>query len=196
MTRPEGGVPGPESYRDAGPRIYAASLSDYNAGVLHGVWLEAAEPVEQLHEAIGEMLAESPTTHRYGDVAEEWAIHDYEGFGSHLRIEEFDSLDRVHLLAARIAEHGEAFGAWQANQGDDDEAEQFEDHFAGEFSSAEDYGEHLLDEMGFDPADLPEVPESLRLYISVDVAGWVRDMQLGGEIFMVESPRGVYVFWQ
>jgi hypothetical protein len=57
-------------------------LSDYNAGILHGVWIDAVEDADELQEPIDRMLAASPTTRRYGDVAEEWAIHDFEGFGN------------------------------------------------------------------------------------------------------------------
>ena len=68
-----------EGKREIEPRIYVASLSDYNCGILHGWWVGADNSVEILEETIQQMLAESPTAGRYGDVAEEWAIHDYEG---------------------------------------------------------------------------------------------------------------------
>lgn len=54
--------------------IYAASLSDYNNGILHGAWIDADEDVERMSGEITEMLADSPTTKRYGEPAEEWAI--------------------------------------------------------------------------------------------------------------------------
>src|SRR5436189_4774564 len=58
------------------PRIYAATLSDYNAGRLHGAWIDADQDPEELQAEIDAMLAKSAEP-----VAEEWAIHDYEGFG-------------------------------------------------------------------------------------------------------------------
>jgi hypothetical protein len=57
------------------PKIYVASLSDYNAGRLHGRWIDANQPTHGIWSDIGDMLAESPEP-----GAEEWAIHDYEGF--------------------------------------------------------------------------------------------------------------------
>src|ERR1700722_1252880 len=57
------------------PRIYVASLSDYNAGRLHGEWLDAAQDPEAILAGISAMLAASPEP-----GAEEWAIHDYEQF--------------------------------------------------------------------------------------------------------------------
>jgi antirestriction protein len=53
-----------------------ASLSDYNAGRLHGVWLDANREPEELQASINMMLAASDE-----DVAEEFAIHDYEEWG-------------------------------------------------------------------------------------------------------------------
>jgi hypothetical protein len=41
------------------PRIYVASLSDYNAGRLLGRWIDADQPAEAIHEQIAQLLAES-----------------------------------------------------------------------------------------------------------------------------------------
>jgi antirestriction protein len=196
MTGEDDAAPFHEPERNDGPRIYVASLSDYNAGVLHGTWLRADAESETIHEQITAMLADSPTTRRYGDIAEEWAIHDYEGFGS-LRLSEWEPIERISAIGRGIVEHGDAFSAWVAHHDDPDEvlAEEFESHYLGEFSSATDYGEHLLDELGIDVSDLPDVPEGLRAYVQIDVAGWVRDLQIEGAITTVESKAGVYVFW-
>jgi antirestriction protein len=64
------------------PPIYVASLSDYNAGRLHGRWIDAAVEVEQVVEEIEAILAESKE-----EIAEEWAVHDcqpqrYAGFAA------------------------------------------------------------------------------------------------------------------
>lgn len=178
------------------PRIYVASLTDYNAGVLHGDWISAEVGAEIIEETIQQMLEESPTAERYGDVAEEWAIHDYSGFGP-VRIGEHESLERVCLLAEGIVTHGEVFAAWIADREGDElpSPETFEDHFLGEWGSEAEWGESLLDDLGIDLDNLPNVPEGLRPYVQVDVEGWVRDMRLGGEITVVESKAGVYVFW-
>ena len=55
-------------------------------------------------EGTRDMLAKSPIPD-----AEEWAIHDFEGFAA-IRIREYDSFEHVAELAAFIAEHG-ALGA-------------------------------------------------------------------------------------
>ena len=202
--QPDGGQqqqePSREIERRDGPRIYVASLSDYNAGILHGVWLEADDEVEALEQEILAMLKASPTTKRYGDVAEEYAIHDYENFSRHVRLGEYESLDQVSRLARGIGRHGEAFAAWWANQEpeateDDELDEQFEEHYLGEFGSLEEYGESVLEDMGIDLDELPGVPEGLRPYVTIDIEGWTRDMEMGGDITTVEGGRGVYVFW-
>ena len=194
-------VPGTSEARREieGPRIYVASLSDYNAGILHGRWLGADLGAEVLHEGIAEMLAESPTMKRYGEVAEEFAIHDFEGFGP-VHLGEYESIERVAQLAAGISEHGDAFAAWWAMESRDDAdwgdvQSQFAEQYLGEFSSLEEYAEQVLEDMGFDIEELPGIPEGLRPYVKVDIEAWTRDMSYSGEISTVESPLGVFVFW-
>src|SRR5260370_37719316 len=82
-----------ERARQLEPRIYAASLGDYNAGRLHGAWLNAAVDIDELSAGVHAMLAASPTPR-----AEEWAIHDYEGFGP-VRLGEYEDLTTVAHLA-------------------------------------------------------------------------------------------------
>ena len=191
--------PTAETRTDVRPRVYVASLSDYNAGILHGTWLNADEDPAVLHEGITEMLAASPTTKRYGDPAEEWAIHDYEGFGD-VRLGEYEPIERVAALARGITAHGPAFAYWwgidePTDTTDDTELEAaFEEHYLGEYESVADYGRQLLEDLGFDPDELPGIPEGLRPYVSLDVEAWVRDMQYAGELRTAPSDRGVYVF--
>lgn len=56
------------------PRIYVACLSAYNAGNLHGAWIDC-DGTEDIGARITEMLAASPDP-----MAEEWEIHDYENW--------------------------------------------------------------------------------------------------------------------
>jgi len=62
---------------DSNPRIYVACLAAYNKGYLHGVWIDADQDADQIRGEIAAMLACSPV-----EDAEEYAIHDYEGFES------------------------------------------------------------------------------------------------------------------
>jgi antirestriction protein len=94
-TMPEG-EPTPEVERPTPPRIYVASLSDYNAGRLHGAWIDASQDLDEVWRQVSEMLAASPEP-----IAEEWAIHDYDNFGP-LRLDEYESLCTVVGLAQGI----------------------------------------------------------------------------------------------
>ena len=91
-----------ESPDHVDPRIYVASLSDYNNGHLHGRWIAAAQAPERIYEEIHQMLATSPTL-----GAEEWAIHDYEGFAPH-EICETEDISTISQIAAEIAQHRSA----------------------------------------------------------------------------------------
>lgn len=188
------------------PRIYAASLTDYNAGCLHGAWLPA-DDLSGLHDGIAAMLSASPTADRTGEVAEEWAIHDTDGFGPSVRLDEYESLATVALLAQGIAEHGPSFAAWWSycdpelpSDADRQEArwrqlkERYEEAYLGEHDSPSAYVEAFLEDLGLDLDAWDAVPEFLRAYISIDVGGLARDMELGGDVTTVQSERGVYVF--
>lgn len=178
-----------------GPRIYVASLTDYNAGLLHGRWIDAAGDVETLRQQIDEMLRTSPTRANYGDSAEEWAIHDYDGFGD-LRLGEHEALSTVALVASGIETHGLAFAAWASyvGEGSADLIEQFEDRFQGRWDSLQVYAEHMLDELGAQRI-IDEAPEWLKGYLNLDVAGFARDLDLGGDVVSVErDDGGVWVF--
>lgn len=43
--------------------IYVACLAAYNGGSLHGEWIEASSDVDEMSEAVEEMLATSPCAH-------------------------------------------------------------------------------------------------------------------------------------
>lgn len=109
------------------PRIYVASLSDYNNGRLHGVWIElAGKDIEEVSDEIRKMLSES----RYLP-AEEYAIHDHEEFAGWAP-GEYETLETVVKVAQGLAEHGEAFGLWVDDRGDvDDALGSFEDAYEG-----------------------------------------------------------------
>lgn len=171
------------------PQIYVASLSDYNAGVLHGAWLAAAEPPEILFAGVSEMLAQSPTSRR----AEEWAIHDYTGFGA-VELSEQERVEVVSRLAMGIAEHGPAFAAWASLGGrEPSRLELFEEAYRGEWESLEDYAAELLDDMGATEA-MEQLPDWVQPYVRLDVAGFGRDLRFDGAIETVSADGRVFVF--
>jgi antirestriction protein len=170
------------------PRIYVADLAAYNAGVLRGVWLDAGQEPEELHDQIAGMLAQSPELH-----AEEWAIHDFEGFNG-LRLGEWESLDHVSKLAKGITEHGLAYAHWAAMVSDDEELEQFEECYLGRWTDRTEYAADVLDDLGLSEQIEQAVPENLRPYVTLDAEGFGRDLELGGDITVTEGDGGVYIF--
>jgi len=162
------------------PRIYVACLASYNAGILHGQWIDATD-ADMLREAIQEMLAKSSEP-----IAEEWAIHDYEGFGG-IRLSEWADLDKVAELGALIEQHGAAFAAYADHVGVDHATEEgFQDAYCGEWDSERAYAENLFDE-----CYLHDVPEHVQNYIDYDA--FARDVFMGDN-YSVKGESGVYVF--
>jgi antirestriction protein len=163
------------------PRIYAACLAAYNNGILHGEWIEAQD-AWSMWEATRDMLAKSPIPD-----AEEWAIHDHEGF-SGVRIEEYTSFDRVAELATFIAEHGELAAELLDHYcGDLQEArEALTDRHLGEYPSLADYVQELTEETN-------TIPHALRYY--VDYRAMARDAELNGDLFTIQTAHdAVHVF--
>ncbi|MGB3639113.1 MAG: antirestriction protein ArdA, partial [Rivularia sp. (in: cyanobacteria)] len=58
---------------DETPKIYVACLSAYNAGYLHGLWIDATQEPENIEDDIKWMLSWSPITDT--EPCDEWAIH-------------------------------------------------------------------------------------------------------------------------
>jgi len=172
------------------PRVYVASLSDYNAGTLHGAWIDAAVDSEELAESVQAMLTSSQEP-----GAEEWAIHDYEGFGP-LRLEECESLEIVSAVALGIAEHGPAFAHWSALVGTNDREAlaRFEDGYLGHWGSLTAYAEELLEDIGVYRQIEEALPDHLQPYVTIDIEGMARDMEFGGQITTSDGDEGIYIF--
>lgn len=183
--------PSAEQQRESlAPRVYVASLSDYNAGRLHGQWIDAAQEPEEIHADIASMLSESRES-----GAEEWAIHDFEGFGP-LRLSEYESPEYVTAVARGIVEHGQAFAAWAALvDGDRQSLGGFSDSYLGEWESVEAYAESMLDDLGIEEELDRVVPAWVRPYVQLDTEAFARDIVLGGDVSSAESPSGaVWLF--
>jgi antirestriction protein len=167
---------------DLEPRIYVACLAAYNSGVLHGAWIEV-EDEGAVWAAIAAMLKASPVA-----MAEEFAIHDHEGFGG-VEIGEFASVGRVVQIATFLRTRGRVGALVLEEVGGDLEAASaaLDDQYRGVFSSLADCFQELAEETTV-------IPESLRLYI--DYEAMARDARLNGEVFTVETaPDAVHVFW-
>lgn len=172
-------------------RIYVASLSDYNAGILHGAWIDCeGKDAADLMEEVQAMLRASPTAHREGLRAEEFAIHDHEGFGN--LIKEFTSLLTIAELVEVHDELGDdqwkVYLGWVEDLGDVRDADDFRDAYQGIYRSLGDWAYELHQDCG------SEILKEYENYIDWDAMG--RDAEINGDIFSVDVAGGrVAVFW-
>ena len=166
----------------ASPRIYVACLAAYNAGTLHGAWIDAARDVWEIWDAIRAMLASSPVLD-----AEEYAIHDYEGFGG-VRIAEYADIERVAEIAAFVVEHG-ALGSALLDHFSEDLTEAREaiiNCYLGRYASLAEYVQGVTEEA-------TTIPEPLRFYIDWDAMA--HDAEISGDLFTLEiAYEEVHVF--
>lgn len=172
----------PHQAQSDGPRIYVACLAAYNNGHLHGNWIDADQDAEAIQSDIAVILAASPIPH-----AEEWAIHDYEGFEG-AAIEEYSGIEKVAKLAAFVTEHGELGGKLLANfNGDIEDAEAAFEDYAGEHKSLAEFAQDLIEQT-------TQIPENLVNYVDYDAIA--RDMELNGDVFTIELGfESVHIFW-
>lgn len=173
------------------PRIYVACLAAYNNGKLHGEWIDANQDADDLWKAINAILAKSPEP-----GAEEWAIHDYEGFEG-IELGENPDIAFVSKLAEIIDDkNGEVITRLHSHLGNaktvdglDETKEYFEEHYAGAFKSLEDWAyEFAMDTQGKDSLG------SYASYIDWERVG--RDAEIGGDVFTIDTDDGkTHVFW-
>ena len=164
-------------------RIYVACLAAYNNGRLHGRWIDATLGEDHIWEEMRAMLAASPEP-----AAEEWAIHDYEGFEG-APLSEYSSFATVAALAAFIEERGSLGGKLLEHFGGElSDAQAAFEEYAGEHESLADFAQDLTEETG------PEIPKQLEYYINWEAMG--RDLEMSGDIFTIETRfEEIHVFW-
>ncbi len=163
-------------------RIYVACLAAYNNGILHGCWIDAEQEPDEIRSGITSMLKASPIA-----GAEEYAIHDYEGFEG-ASLSEYQGIESVAELAAFVAEHGELGGKLIEYFGDLDAArEAIEDHYAGEYKSLADFAQELTEQS-------TEIPASLQYYI--DWERMARDLEINDVLTIETGFECVHIFWR
>jgi antirestriction protein len=184
------------------PRIYIASLSDYNAGTLHGEWINADQEPDAIYAEIRAMLEQSEEFN-----AEEFAIHDYEDFGS-MQIGEYESIPRIARIAKGLAEHGAAFGHWaehcqqefghgtgtSGKSGWSQAMDRFDEAYHGVWESEEAYAESVLTDWGLPDLLDRGIPEGLRPYVEIDYKAFAAELFM--ELLAVRDETGVHVFRQ
>lgn len=126
-----------------GAKIYVADLAEYNDGRLVGKWFDLSDysDASELMEAIQEMLDEQTAKDKHGEVHEEWAVHDFEGFprsfySEYMGEKDFEKLYQISEVANDrgipidvLMEAVADFGA------DEDQIEEIADAYYGSVST-------------------------------------------------------------
>ena len=191
------------------PRIYVSVLSDYNNGWTHGAWIDADQTAEDIWQEINKLYISSHEPNVLATVckdcghiklyehttcrecnshnikivpsAEEYAIHDYEGFWP-FDVSEYSSIEELAQIAEILthidsedSKHAITFIA-----GIYDDLDTILDKIKNVqifHGSRGDYAEELTD-------NCCDVPRYLINYVDYDAMG--RDMELNGEISEIE----------
>ena len=129
------------------------------------------------------MLKDSPL-----EDAEEWAIHDFEGFDG-AAISEYEGIQRVVNIAMFLNEYPDIGGALLSHFcGDLDESHNAaEEQYHCCYRSLADYAQEITEETS-------EIPKHLECYIDYDRMG--RNMEISGDAFTIETAHvQVHIFW-
>lgn len=169
------------------PSIYVACLSAYNNGFLHGCWIDLTDKsLEEVWEKIMEMLKASPM-----QDAEEWAIHDYQGFED-FDVSESHDLEKLVNLCELKENLDIPFEivAYLANDfGIENVEEYYNDNFIGIFKNDEEFAMADVENHGyFDKSN-----EFLERYFDYD--SYAKDLLDNSYIFSVKTDEGKYYFY-
>ncbi|BAM87666.1 antirestriction protein [Bradyrhizobium oligotrophicum S58] len=183
-------------------RFYAACLASYNNGRLHGVWVDASDDIDAMQDAINAMLRASPfpnvkvkhpETGEFVLSAEEWAIHDHEGFG---KLEEYTGLAEIAEIFAinEVAEeHDIPLAVLREAMSDANasDAESFiSDRYRGKYDTWRDFAEQFTEET----QDMRAIPEWLQAHIDWDSIA--REFETCGDLSGIRNDGGdLYIFW-
>ena len=168
-------------------KIYVACLASYNAGKLYGKWIDANQSHEEINGEIFEMLRASSER-----GAEEWAVHDYEGFGE-ISLSEWPDIARVSIIANLVEEHGDGFGFWYEYQdGQNFDVEELEEKFLEQWQGAHDSKEAFADYLLESTGQLADVPEWARSYFDYEL--YARDLEIGGDYSFHRCKGQTYVY--
>jgi len=174
---------------DDSPAIWVGSLHAYSCGRLHGRWIKLdGMDIDELWEQVNEIVRTG------GNPGGDWAIMDYDGFGSlATSLGENPNLENLLKLAELFNEHGPELvqAAADVVSVEDAEtlAEVIQDRYIGEYDSLEDLAEQLMEDSG----DLEQIPERLRYYF--DYKAYGRDLELNGDVNTTRIDGTLYCFW-
>ena len=176
-----------EQRRTYQPRIYVACLASYNNAILHGLWIDAQQTVDELLCDITAMLDSSPLA-----GAEEWAIHNHDGFAG-FEPHEYEDLEVISRMANGVSTYGEAFSAYTSWAGTSEDAlAAFRNHYMGTYESTDAWAQNLWHEHEFDKQIDEFVDPRARRYITINYEQFIRDM--ASDWHIIDGQDGTHVF--
>lgn len=171
-------------------RVWIGCLASYNAGSLHGEWIDVDgdTTVDELNEAVQAILKSSPAVN-----AEEWHICDHEGFGG-IEIGRYESLSIVAAMAMLISERGAVcvkYAMGCGYTGCKEISDHLDDAHVGHYETKQAYAEECIG-IGEVSDDDPRVSLLLRYF------DWDRyihgELECAGICFEADPDGGYHVF--
>ncbi|TDN38590.1 hypothetical protein A8B98_22865 [Hymenobacter sp. UV11] len=176
--------------QDTEPRVYIASLFDYNNGSHLGRWYDLADydDAKELLGAIYQQLKQYDDLYgvELNQPREEWSCHDYENFPERLYSEGMDFAKVYEYLAATAEMDEDRKEAYEAFIEDGNEPEHFSDRYQGQFGGDASYDEERVladyaETTWLECHSADEIPSALKGYIDWTSLG--RDYRLGGDVW-------------
>lgn len=180
--------------QESAPCIYVACLCAYNNGHSSGCWIDANQEPEAIWQEINSMLANSPMPD-----AEEWAIHDYQNFGS-ISIDEYENIEELCQWVKLLTLHSNdrdavaAYVDWAKNIGlEEITSENFKSRYCGHWDNAEAFALRSDEiEERYNWSGLES-----QFYFWSTVIDWKkvgRELELSDEYYYIDASPGIYVF--
>jgi antirestriction protein len=169
--------------------VFMAKISEVDDIGLRGAWMDAAEYIADAEEKISlwfrHPMSRSSAV-RHGDHIEPGFIY----------LGDSESLSFIARMAVGIIKHGPAFTFWVRDMGGSPDAlKEFEKAFLGQWKSATEFAQHVLEARGDAEESEHRDGEEAREDPETDAESWARDLQRRGEINVVPNPQGgVWVF--
>jgi antirestriction protein len=146
-------------------QVWIGCLAAYNAGRLHGKWVDAYD-ADEMEEAAKEVIRTSPAWQLDGH-AEEWFIADYNAFPHSVvgELGEYASFETVANVANALQDHGDTFAAWLETQdsgldlSDTKLVERFQEEYRGDYDSEEAYAMEYACELGWSGLEGSQIEE-------------------------------------
>ena len=185
------------------PAIYVADLAAYNSAILFGKWISlSGKDSDEVYEEINAMLAEGTKLysekHTLNGAHEEFAIHDYEGFGP-IKVGEYDSISDLIEHVERMDDDPDKYFAYiDATGGDGDGY--VPDNASGPYDDEEEFAWEMMDMITGDKtlSDYLEskgIPGGLAMAIEFDAKDFMFSGRCNGEFSTGSYGGKHYVFY-